>query len=446
MRASVLVVDDEPRYRNLFRQVLESAGFEVIEAASAEEAGAVVAAAPPSIIVTDVRMPGASGIDLLRDVRLQHPALPFLLVTAYADVRDAVHAMKLGAVDYISKPVDLDELVVAVRDAVSIASPRSGFKIPPDALAGMIAYSPAMLAVLHDAFRVAGSDVNVLITGESGVGKEVMARFLHDNSVRRNKPMVALNCAAIPGPLLASELFGHLKGSFTGADRKRQGLFMAAGGGTLFLDEIGDMPLELQPALLRAIETGRITPVGSDKEVEADIRLLSATNKNLGEAVKNGRFREDLYYRLNVIALDLPPLRQRVEDILPLARFFLNRGASEARRISRTAASALLAYHWQGNVRELSNAMEHARLLSQSDVITPENLPPHIRAAALRQEEKSGGQAIGGPQGFKTLEETEIENIRMALEKTGGNRTRAAGMLGITRRGLIYKLKRFGLF
>lgn len=268
MSVTILIVDDETRYRSLYRQVLESAGFETVEAASAEEAFDIVRTETPSIVVTDVRMPGASGIELLRSVREKHIALPFVLVTAYADVRDAVNAMKLGAVDYLSKPVDLDELVTAVRDALCIRIDNSQISMSSGKLAGIIAQSREMLAVLNDAFRVAGSDVNVLIMGESGVGKEVVARFIHENSLRRNRPMVAVNCAAIPGALLASEMFGHEKGSFTGADRKRQGLFREADGGTLFLDEIGDMPLELQSAILRAIETGRIVPVGSSKEIE----------------------------------------------------------------------------------------------------------------------------------------------------------------------------------
>lgn len=445
MSVTILIVDDETRYRSLYRQVLESAGFETVEAASAEEALDIVRTETPSIVVTDVRMPGASGIELLCSVREKHPALPFVLVTAYADVRDAVNAMKLGAVDYLSKPVDFDELVTAVRDALCIRIDNSQISMPSGKLAGIIAQSREILAVLNDAFRVASSDVNVLIMGESGVGKEVVARFVHENSLRRNRPMVAVNCAAIPGALLASEMFGHEKGSFTGADRKRQGLFREADGGTLFLDEIGDMPLELQSAILRAIETGRIVPVGSSKEIEVDFRLLAATNKNLAEEVKEGRFRQDLYYRLNVIALDIPALRERKEDILPLARFFLSRRCSESQRISRTAARTLLAYHWPGNVRELANAMEHARLLCQTDIIAPEHLPPPIRKTAAKATEEKDKEGIMENMDIKTLEESEIDSIRKALEKTGGNRTRAASLLGITRRGLIYKLKRFGL-
>ncbi|MEW6265245.1 MAG: sigma-54 dependent transcriptional regulator [Thermodesulfobacteriota bacterium] len=444
MGAFILIVDDEPRYRSLYRQVLESAGFVAREAASAEEGLDLIRTDLPALVVADVRMPGASGLDLLRLTRARHPALPFLLVTAYADVRDAVSAMKLGAVDYLSKPIDLDEFVAAVQDALGIAG-GPDINIPPEKLAGIIARSPAMHAVLRDAYRVAESRASVLITGESGVGKEIVARFIHDSGPRRDGPMVTVNCAAVPGTILASEMFGHERGAFTGAERSRRGRFREADGGTLFLDEIGDMPLDLQPAFLRAIETGRIMPVGGDREVETDFRLLVATNRDLAQDVNKGRFRLDLFYRLNVIALAIPPLRERQEDILPLARFFLGRGQTEAKRLSRAAARVLSAYPWPGNVRELGNAMEHARLLCQTDVIGPEHLPPSIRNMAPRVDAETGEEALREDGAVKTLEEGEIENIKRALERTGGNRTRAAALLGITRRGLIYKLKRLGM-
>jgi DNA-binding NtrC family response regulator len=391
-------------------------------------------------------MPGASGIELLRMAREKHPALPFLLVTAYAEVRDAVRALKLGAVDYLAKPVDLDELLSAVRDALGVQSLAQPLDIPSDALRGIVAESPLMRSVLRDAFRVAASDATVLLTGESGTGKEVLARFIHANSPRREKPLVAVNCAAIPATLLASELFGHEKGAFTGAVARRLGRFREAAGGTLFLDEIGDMPLELQPALLRAIEHGVITPLGSDKEVQADYRLITATNRDLLVDVKEARFREDLFYRLNVIAVELPPLRERPEDILPLARHFLGLDQPETKRLSRAAIQMVTAHLWPGNVRELANAMEHARLLSQTDIILPEHLPPAVRATFVSPVGE-GREAVssGIAPDVKTIEESEIETIRRALEQTGGNRTHAAELLGITRRGLIYKLKRLGL-
>ncbi len=445
MTHRILVVDDESRYRALYVQILRGAGFETSEAGSAEEAVTRIAAQPPSMIVSDVRMPGESGLDLLRRTRAAHPDLPFLLVTAYADVRGAVDALKLGAVDYLAKPVDLDELLAAVRDTLGVRATDT--EIPAEALAGIVAESPAMRAVLRDAYRVAASDATVLLTGESGSGKEVLAQFIHRHSARRDKPLVAVNCAAIAPSLLASELFGHEKGAFTGAVAKRKGHFREAHEGTLFLDEIGDMPLELQASLLRATETGRVMPVGGDKEISVDCRLIAATNRRLEDDVVSGRFRQDLYYRLNVITLDIPPLRERPEDIAPLARFYLNQGNAEAKRLSRAALQALAAHVWPGNVRELANAMAHVRLLSQTDVILPEHLPSAVRKAAAHAP--TGPRAMPLQPSLqaspKTLDEQEYEAVAAALDQTGGNRTHAAELLGITRRGLIYKIKRMGL-
>ncbi len=445
MSMRILIVDDQTRYRNLYAQVLESAGFKIQPASSAEKALRIIRTSVPAMVITDVRMPGASGMELLRMARKEHPSLPFLLVTAYAEMRDAVSAMKLGAVDYLEKPVDLDELLAAVRDALGIRAEGPEFHVPPEALKGIVAESPAIRAVLWDAHRIANSDATVLLMGESGVGKEVVVHFIHRNSPRHHRTMVAVNCAAIPGMLLGSEMFGHEKGAFTGALANRPGRFRAADGGTLFLDEIGDMSLELQSALLRSIETGRITPVGGDKEIAVDFRLLVATNRNLLRDVESGRFRGDLYYRLNVIAIEIPPLREREEDILPLARLFLARHPSESKRLSRAAAISLTSYQWPGNVRELANAMEHAWLLCQTNVIAPEHLPPAIRKAARRVETTTRREDVPEEPAIKTLEESEIESIRRALEQTGGNRTRTAELLGVTRRGLIYKLKRFGI-
>lgn len=440
MTRHILVVDDEIRYRELYSKTLRDAGFTVEEAADAEEAIALLGQAAPLMIISDVRMPGASGLDLLRQSRSLYPSLPFLLITAYADVRGAVDALKLGAVDYLAKPVDLDELLAAVRDTLGVHS-GAAMDIPSDALTGIVAESPAMRAVLRDAYRVAASDTTVLLTGESGSGKEVVAQFIHRHSSRRNHNLVAVNCASIAPSLLASELFGHERGAFTGAVAKRKGYFREADGGTLFLDEIGDMPMDLQPSLLRATETGRITPVGGDRELAVDFRLIAATNRPLEDDVASGRFRQDLYYRLNVIAIDIPPLRERLEDVPALARSFLNKAGTDAKRLSRAALQTLLGHQWPGNVRELANAMAHVRLLCQSDVILPEHLPPAVRKAVSKPSEA----AMHSPTETKTLDQQEFEAVAAALRQTGGNRTRAAELLGITRRGLIYKLKRLGL-
>jgi len=457
MKASILIVDDEPSFRDLYSRTLMEAGFQATTARSTEDALQRIDAARPDLVVSDVRMPGASGIDLLRTVRTRTPGMPFLLVTAHADVREAVEALKLGAVDYLAKPVDLDELVACVHDSLGLAQADDAIDLPAGALGGMIAASPVMQSLLRDAWRIARSDATVLLTGESGTGKEELAQFIHRNSLRAGRPLVAINCAAIPATLLAAELFGHEKGAFTGATTRRDGHFREADGGTLFLDEVGDIPLELQPVLLRAIERRQVSPVGGRAEIPVDIRLVAATNRHLDDDIATGRFRSDLFYRLNVIALEIPPLRERPEDVVPLARHFLARAREEDKRLSRAAVQALLAYSWPGNVRELSNAMERARLLSRTDVVLPEHLPAAIRGAypGPSAVEPDGLAADGlgsdgrGPvargPGILTLEQSEIDSIRRALAQTGGNRTKTAELLGITRRGLINKLKRFHL-
>jgi DNA-binding NtrC family response regulator len=443
--ARILVVDDEARFRQLYGQTLSASGFSVTEAGTAEAALELLGVDHYDMVVSDVRMPGFDGLWLLQQARELKPDLPFLLVTAYADVRDAVLALKLGAVDYLAKPVDLDELLAAVRDTLGLQQDDQSDEIPASAMGGIIATSPAMRLLLRDAYRVAASDVSVLLTGDSGTGKEVLAKFIHRTSPRASGALVPVNCAAIPENLLGSELFGHVKGAFTGAESHRSGRFREAEGGTLFLDEIGDMPLSLQPALLRVLETGKVTPVGSDRERNVDYRLIAATNKPLEVEVEQGRFRADLYYRLNVIALPIPPLRERKEEIPDLARHFLNQRNDEKKRLSRAAIHALLSHTWPGNVRELANAVERARLLSRTDIILPEHLPPAVRNNAPANSDFLSEDLLASTSGIKTLEQSEIETIRKALEKTGGNRTRAAELLGVTRRGLLYKLKRYEL-
>ncbi len=440
MSAKILVVDDEKSFCELYTYTLEQAKFQVETAYSAEEALQKMQKTAPSLVLSDVRLPGINGLEFLQQARLQYPETPFLLVTAYADVRDAVNALKIGAVDYLEKPVDLDELVSAVQDVLGMKNHSYHPEIPDSAREGIVAQSPAMFTILRDAYRIASSDANLLITGESGTGKEVIAKFIHEQSTRRNKPLVAINCSAIPATLLSSELFGHEKGAFTGAVTSRPGRFREADGGTLFLDEIGDMPLELQPALLRALETRCVTPVGASREIKLDFRLIAATNRNIWEDVQQGRFREDLYYRLNVILFELPPLRERLEDILPLARNLLSQEGAAHKKLSRAAAKLLSLYPWPGNVRELSNAIEHACLLSQTSIILPEHFPLTIRNYAFPSRLSS---ATTPPNERQTLREIEIEAIKKTLLQTEGNRTQAAQILGITRRGLLIKLKRY---
>jgi DNA-binding NtrC family response regulator len=347
----------------------------------------------------------------------------------------------MGAVDYLEKPVDLDELVSAASDALGYSAKHDDFELSPETLGGIVAGSSIMRSILKDAYRVAQTDANVLITGESGSGKEVIANFIHRASSRAKMPFVALNCASIASNMLASELFGHEKGAYTGAYVKRKGLFREGENGTVFLDEIGDMPIDLQPSLLRVIETGNVSPLGSDKEVEVDFRLVTATNKKLVDEVKNGNFREDLYYRLNVIAFEIPPLRERSEDILPLARSFLANHKGKAKRFSPATAKIIQNYSWPGNARELANAMQRASILSNTEIILPEHLPPSISKNLY-------GEARGpmtDTQTVKTMDQAEIEAINSALESSGGNRTKAAELLGISRRALVYKLKRYNI-
>ena len=424
---AILVVDDDADQRQLLADFLGSLGYPIRQAATAEEALETIERQPPAMALFDVRLPGMSGIDALAEIRRLAPELPVLLITAFADLRQAVAAMKSGADDYLAKPVDLDELETAVADALGRRAMQREAAVPT-LPTNFVCESAAMRRVVETAAVIAPSNAPVLILGPSGSGKEVVAELIHAWSPRAGCPLVAANCAGLPESLIESELFGHAKGAFTGASQPRQGLFRAAQGGTLFLDEIGELPLHLQPKLLRALETRRITPVGSDEPMEVDVRLLAATNRNLDEAVASGRFRDDLYYRINVVELSVPPLVERTDDILPLARRFAAEFAGAAVRLSPQAIERLLGHNWPGNVRELRNAIQRACLLCRGDVILPEHLPPKIAAADASQP----------PPG--RLSQVERAAILATLEECQGNRTQAAKKLGISRRALIYKL------
>jgi DNA-binding NtrC family response regulator len=430
----ILVVDDESSQRRLLGGFLESLGFQVDQASSAEDALKSIRGSVPDVVLLDVRLPGISGIDALPQIRKIAPDLPVLLITAYADLRQAVAAIKVGANDYLAKPLDLDELRAVIFDTIGRTDEPipSGGKAIPKLPPGFVCDSPAMRRVVQTVAVVAPSDVSVLVMGESGVGKEVVAQLIHRWSLRADGPLVAANCAGLPESLIESELFGHTKGAFTGASEARKGLFRAAHRGTLFLDEIGELPLHLQPKLLRALESGRVTPVGSETPVEVDSRLVAATNRDLAEAVQNGQFRDDLFYRINVVELIVPPLGDRREDILPLGRHFATEFAGGPVRLSPQATQCLLAYGWPGNVRELRNAVQRACLLCRGDVILPEHLPPKIAAGAPGEEQRPDAGRL--PQ-------VERATIVATLAECGGNRTQAAKKLGISRRALIYKLR-----
>ncbi len=435
----VLIVDDDPGQRGLLHAFLSSQGFATAPVASGEEALATLGAESFDLMISDVRMPGISGLETLRRARQRHAVLPVLLVTAYADIREAVDAMRDGAVNYLAKPIDLDELLASVRRALGLnhtdAPAPSHERELPDHI---IARSPLMKALFNDASLIAASESRVLITGESGVGKEVLADVIHAWSQRADGPLVKVNCAAIPETLLESELFGHEKGAFTGAVSQRIGRFEQSGGGTIFLDEIGDMSPHLQAKLLRVTQDGRFQRVGSNRDIHANARILAATNRNLEEEVRQGRFRDDLFYRLNVVELSIPPLRERIEDILPLAHRFLADLSRNRARFSPAVTEALERYAWPGNIRELHNAMERAALLSRGEVVLPEHLPHRVRAFAAAR----ATPAAELPDATR-LEEIERQSILQTLAANGFNRTETARILGISRRALIYKLQRY---
>jgi DNA-binding NtrC family response regulator len=389
------------------------------------------------MMISDVRMPGLSGLETMRRARQEHAVLPILLVTAYADIREAVGAMRDGALNYLAKPIDLDELLVTVQQAIGITKPAPlKFSADKQLPSYVVAKSPLMQAVFHDASLIAASESRILITGESGVGKEVLADVIHAWSVRASGPLVKVNCAAIPETLLESELFGHEKGAFTGAVAQRIGRFEVAKDGTIFLDEVADMSPPLQAKLLRVTQEGRFHRVGSSTELQTNARILAATNRILEEEVKAGRFREDLFYRLNVVELNVPSLRERLEDILPLASTFIAEFTHGKARFASSVADCLMRYPWPGNVRELRNAMERAALLSIGELILPEHLPAKVRAVAE-------SAPVVDPQDAERLGEIERQAIVLALRKHDFNRTETAKALGISRRALIYKLQRF---
>src|SRR5580692_1896642 len=433
----ILIVDDDPGQRSLLNSFLRSQHFDTTTADSGERALELLRTGKFDMMISDVRMPGLTGLETLRLARKEHATLPVLLVTAFTDVRDAVAAMRDGAVNYLAKPIDLDELLASVRHATGIAETAPLVGLPEKPLPNsVVAQSPLMQSVLRDASLIAPSETRVLITGESGVGKEVLADVIHAWSARATGPMIKVNCAAIPETLLESELFGHERGSFTGAHAQRIGRFEEASAGTIFLDEIAEMSQALQAKLLRVTQDGRFQRIGSNKEIQTAARIIAASNRNLEDEVKGGRFREDLFYRLSVVELNIPPLRERREDILPLASRFIEDIAKGRARFSETVAACLESYLWPGNVRELRNAMERAVLLSRSELILPEHLPARVQAAA-------GQKPIRETADLERLEGIERNAILQALKQHDFNRTETAKSLGISRRALLYKLQRF---
>ncbi len=432
----ILIVDDDPGQRSLLDSFLRGQGFETVLADSGERALEALHASRFAMMISDVRMPGLSGLETLRRVRQNFSSLPVLLVTAYADIRDAVVAMRDGALNYLAKPIDLDELLATVHQATGMVAEANLPAVAEKALPSqVIARSPLSVALFQQVALIAPSEARVFITGESGTGKEVVADMIHRWSARAAGPLIKVNCAAIPETLLESELFGHEKGAFTGAHALRVGRFEEADGGSIFLDEIAEMSSALQAKLLRVMQDGKFQRVGSNREIHTNARILAASNRDMEGEVKAGRFREDLYYRLNVVELNLPPLRERREDIIPLANLFADEFARNRARLAEATVDCLKSYHWPGNVRELRNAIERAVLLAQSELILPDHLPTRLREAARQTAPVMTSDT-------QTMDEIERHAILTALQQHKSNRTETAKALGISRRALLYKLQR----
>jgi two-component system response regulator AtoC len=444
----VLVVDDEENIRLVLRTLLKKNGYDVEVADSGESALALVDSFGPDVILTDVRMPKMSGLDLLATLKAKNAIATVIVMSAYGSMDLALEAIKAGAYDYISKPFKPDEVVLALRKAEERETLRRENRALKEQIQqqaqfeSMLAKSPPMVEVFRTVAKIADFKTTVLVTGESGVGKELVARALHTRSARKGAAFVAINCGAIPENLLESELFGHKKGAFTDANHDKRGLFEEATMGTLFLDEIGELPLNLQVKLLRVLQEDVIRRLGDSRDITVDVRIIAATHRDLTAEVKAGRFREDLFYRINVLHIAIPPLRERREDVPLLIDHFVARNnvrlGTRIRGLSPEAKKTLLEYSWPGNVRELENTIERAMVLCESDTIGASDLPERVRAALdpVQVQLRTGELSVK-----KTVSVVEQILIRRALQKTKGNRTRAAELLEISHRALLYKIK-----
>ena len=454
-KARVLVVDDEKSMRDLLSITLEKEGYDVLTAAGGEAAIEALRRDATDAVITDLRMPKVDGLQVLRAAKEISPDVAVIVITAVASTETAVEAMKLGAYDYITKPFKLDEVSLIVRNALERKRLRDENLYLRKQLEtqhrfeNIIGKSGRILEVFDTIRKISDSPSTAMITGESGTGKELVARAIHFNSLRRDKPFVSVNCGAIPEGLMESELFGHVRGAFTGAVSNKIGLFSAGEGGTLFLDEITEIPPLLQVKLLRAIQTREIRRVGDTKDMKTDVRLIAASNRNLEDAVRDGILREDLYYRLNVIPIQLPPLRERREDIPLLVAHFLQKFGKdlgkEARGVAPEAMIVLERYHWPGNIRELENVLERAIVLGAGDVLGIESLPETLR----RERPVKGMEAVELPEDGLDLEATldtiERGYLQRALDRTGGVQTKAAELLKMTFRQFRYKLQKHNL-
>jgi len=448
MKVSILIIDDELKMGKALKLVLEKEGYSVDITEYPQTGLDLLARTPYQVLLCDLRMPGMGGLDVLERAKALQPHVNVIMMTAYASAETAVESMKRGAYDYLIKPFSTDELKIliqrclraqALQEENALLKERLQEKYQPE---NTIAASKAMQLVLNRARKVAESNATVLIRGESGTGKEMLAGIIHTASARAGRPIVTVNCGALPESLLEAELFGHRRGAFTGAVENRQGLFEAADGGTIFLDEIGEISPAMQVKLLRVLQSGEFQRVGDPSVVRVDVRVLAATNRDLEKMVAEGKFRTDLYYRLNVVPLFIPPLRERREDIAPLIEHFIRKfGRGRPFRFTPAALDLMERYTWPGNIRELENAVEHAIVLSDVETLGIEWLPTAVRSLA----EEARDEPVAAHLDNLTLEEAEKRMIRAAMARTGYNTTRAAKQLGVTRRTLGYRLRKHGL-
>jgi len=451
MKPKILVVDDEASHRKMIEAVLSDEGYEIKQADDGQTAIDAVKKEFYDLVLMDIRMSAVGGIEALKQIKEISPAIPIIIMTAYASVDTAVNALKSGAYDYLTKPLDIDELKILVQKTLRYHQLEKENIYLKERLndrfdfSNIIGRSPAMKKLFETTALVAPSEATVLIFGESGTGKELIANAIHQNSPRKERPLITVNCAALPETLLESELFGHEKGSFTGAIARKQGRFQLAHHSSIFLDEVAEMAPATQAKILRVLQEREFEPLGSTQTIKVDTRVIAATNKNLEEEIKKGRFREDLYYRLNVVSLEVPPIRERREDISLLADFFLKRYAEKNKRILKgftpRAMDLLMRYDWPGNVRELENVVERAVIMARGEMITPAEFPDILQE--LDPEVKATYVDLSPG---RTLKDVEKDMIIRTLEETAGNRTHAAKILGISRRTLQLKLKEYGFY
>lgn len=451
IKHNILIVDDEQSQRLILSGYLRQKGNNIFEASSGSEALKITDNNLIDIVLSDFKMPEMNGIELLKKIKEKNPEIAVVIITAFGTIEDAVKAMKEGAFDYLTKPVDLDELEFIIKRISERQQLISENRILKEQLqeknkiSGLVAYSEKMENVLNTALRVADSKATVLLRGESGTGKEVLAKAVHFASSRKDKPFIAVNCAALNENLLESELFGHEKGAFTGADKQKRGRFEIADDGTLFLDEIGDLPMATQVKLLRVLQEEEFERVGGTQTINVDVRVIAATNKNIEELIKEGKFREDLYYRINVVTISIPPLRERKEDVVHLVNHFIQKYLPETRKekieFSKEAMDMLMKYNYPGNIRELENIVHHSIVLSRGEIISSSDLPEQIKVTS--------SENVFGINNNSTLPE-QVENLEKmlvlnALKKTNNNQLQASKILGISERNLRYRLEKWGM-